>query len=229
LLLVKLREADKHGNEVVVRRNTLTTTPAYAKHEGSCLCAPTLCRPAATREHFSESPLEEHSYGVDMSVDTLWKAVLLLRQRFQSHSIGQIISTSCRNRSPNKQDKAEAKAEKLGYKELIKEDEVEAAKMKKLKEEASAAEGGLDSTVARWHDPSTDSESLPAAKTVEETRVGAGGSPGSRVIVASDGRATSGRRKGQCDNLREPARSVRFEQEPATREFELVMPGPAEM
>jgi hypothetical protein len=154
---------------------------------------------------------------------------LLLRQRFQSHSIGQIISTSCRNRSPNKQDKAEAKAEKLGYKELIKEDEVEAAKRRKHKEEASGPKGGLDSAVARRQDPSTDSGSLPAAKAVEETRVGAGGSPGSRVMVASDGRATSGRRKGQSDKLREPARSVRFGQEPVSREFELVMPGPTEI
>ena len=74
-MLVKLREVEKHGNEVVVRRNTLTTTPAYVKHEGSCLCAPTLCRPAVTREHVPESPPEEHSCGADMSVDTLWKAV----------------------------------------------------------------------------------------------------------------------------------------------------------
>ena len=82
---------------------------------------------------------------------------------------------------------------------------MEAAKTRKLKEEASAAEEGLDSTVARRQDPSTDSGSLPAAKAVEETHVGAVGSPESRVMVVSNGCATSGRRKGQGEKLREPA------------------------
>ncbi len=72
--------------------------------------------------------------------------------------------------------------------------------MRKLKEEASAAEGGVDTAVERRQDPSTDSGSLPAAKAVEETGDGTAGSPGSRIMVASDGRATTGRRKGQSDN-----------------------------
>jgi hypothetical protein len=98
------------------------------------------------------------------------------------------------------QDKAKVKAEKLAYKESIKAVEVEAAKMRKLKEEASAAEGGVDTAVGRRQDPSTDSGPLPAAKAVEETRDGAAGSTGSRITVASDGRATSGRRKGQSNS-----------------------------
>ena len=87
----------------------------------------------------------------------------------------------------------------------------------------------LDSAEDRRQDPSTDSGTVPAAKAVEETRVGAAGSTEKKVTVASDGRATSGRRKGQSDKSREPARSMRFGQEPASREFELVMPGPTEI
>ena len=48
-------------------------------------------------------------------------------------------------------------------------------------------------------------------------------------MVASDGRAMCGRRKGQSNKLREPARSVRFGQEPVSREFELIMPGLTEI
>jgi hypothetical protein len=48
-------------------------------------------------------------------------------------------------------------------------------------------------------------------------------------MVASDCRATSGPCKCQGDKLRQPVRSVRFGQEPASREFEFVMPGLTEM